>query len=269
MLSEYGVLGYEYGYSLANPDTLTVWEAQYGDFANGAQIAIDEYVASAEEKWGIMSGLVMLLPHGYEGAGPDHSSARPERYLQASAELNNVITNITTAANFFHALRRQLAWPFRKPLINMSPKANLRHPGSYSHVKDFTQGGFQEVLDDDMVKDAASVKKVLFCTGKVYFDLLEKKVQDQREDVALIRLEQLYPLPEVQLVSLRNKYANAVWYWTQEEPLNMGAAVFLQTNLKAFPFGVVSRNAAAVTATGYAKVHKREQQDIVETAFSI
>lgn len=269
LLSEYGVLAYEYGYSTSNPEILTIWEAQYGDFANGAQMVIDEYVASAEEKWGTMSGLVMLLPHGYEGAGPDHSSARPERFLQGCAELNNVVVNITTAANFFHALRRQLAWTFRKPLIVMSPKANLRHPGSYSHITELTTGSFKEVIDDATVSNPEQIKKVLLCSGKIYFELMDKKLKDSRNDVALVRLEQLYPLPENQLIELKNKYANAIWFWTQEEPLNMGAATYLQTNFKAFPYGIISRNAAAATATGYAKVHRQEQQDIIETAFSI
>ena len=269
LLSEYGVMGFEYGYSLVNPETLTIWEAQYGDFANGAQMVIDEYVASAEEKWGIMSGLVLLLPHGYEGAGPDHSNARPERFLQGCAELNNVVTNITTASNFFHALRRQLAWEFRKPLIVMSPKANLRHPESFSSLEEFTQGGFKEVIDDASVSSPEEIKKVLFCSGKIYFDLLDKKTKDNRTDVALVRVEQLYPLPVDQLIALKKKYCNAIWFWTQEEPMNMGAAHYLQTTFKAFTYGIVSRNASAATATGFAKVHKIEQEEIIQTAFSI
>lgn len=269
LLSEYGVMGFEYGYSLVNPETLTIWEAQYGDFANGAQMVIDEYVASAEEKWGIMSGLVLLLPHGYEGAGPDHSNARPERFLQGCAQLNNVVTNITTAANLFHALRRQITWDFRKPLILFSPKANLRHPESFSHISEFTQGSFREVIDDALVENPEEIKKVLFCSGKIYFDLLEKKKKDNRTDVALVRLEQLYPMPKNQLVELKKKYKNAIWFWTQEEPMNMGAAYYLQTTFKAFTYGIVSRNPAAATATGFAKVHKIEQEEIIETAFSI
>lgn len=269
LLSEYGVLGFEYGYAMANPNALVVWEAQYGDFVNGAQMVIDQYIASAEQKWGTMSGVVLLLPHGYEGGGPDHSSARLERFLQMSAELNMVVTNITTAANFFHALRRQLAWQFRKPLINMSPKANLRHAGSYSHISEFTQGGFKEVIDDTTVDKVEEVKKVLLCSGKIYFELAERKQKDNRQDVAVIRLEQIYPLPVKQLEELYKKYGKAVWFWVQEEPLNMGAASFLQMNLKSINYGIISRNASASTATGFAKVHAVEQADITETAFSI
>ncbi|BAV04580.1 2-oxoglutarate dehydrogenase E1 component [Filimonas lacunae] len=269
LLSEYGVLGFEYGFGMANPNSLVVWEAQYGDFANGAQMIIDQYIASAEQKWGTMSGVVLLLPHGYEGGGPDHSSARLERFLQMSAEMNMIVTNITTAANFFHALRRQLAWPFRKPLINMSPKANLRHAGSYSHISEFTQGGFKEVIDDATVANKGKVKKVLLCSGKIYFELAERKQKENREDVAVVRLEQIYPLPVKQLEALYQQYGKAVWYWVQEEPLNMGAASFLQMNLKTVNYGIISRNASASTATGFAKVHAVEQADIIDTAFNI
>ncbi|SEA43525.1 2-oxoglutarate dehydrogenase E1 component [Arachidicoccus rhizosphaerae] len=271
LLSEYAVLGFEYGYALANPNNLAVWEAQYGDFANGAQMVIDQYISSAESKWGLMSGVVLLLPHGYEGSGPDHSSARLERYLQSCAEYNMVVTNITTAGNFFHALRRQMKWDFRKPLINMSPKANLRHPGSYSKSEDFAgQHRFQEVIDDAQAAgNPAQIKKVLLCSGKLYFDLEEKRQKENRTDIALIRLEQIYPTPEQQLVALHEKYSGAVWFWVQEEPQNMGAATFLQTTFKAFPYGIISRNASASTATGYAKVHKVEQEEILETAFNL
>jgi 2-oxoglutarate dehydrogenase E1 component len=269
LLSEFAVLGFEYGYAMANPNTLVLWEAQYGDFANGAQTVIDQYVTSAEQKWGTQNGLVMLLPHGYEGGGPDHSNARPERFLQACAELNIIVTNITTSANFFHALRRQLTWQFRKPLVNFAPKANLRHIGSYSPLSAFTEGGFKEVLDDEFVEDASKVKKVLLCTGKMYFDLSEKQLKDNRKDVAIVRLEQLYPLPVQQLEALNQKYKAATWFWVQEEPLNMGAASYLQMNLKQINYGVISRNPSAATATGYAKVHGREQLEIIETAFNI
>ncbi len=268
LLSEFAVLGFEYGYSMGNPGALTLWEAQYGDFVNGAQTVIDQYISSGEEKWTNMNGMVLLLPHGYEGGGPEHSSARPERFLQNCAEYNMVITNITTAANFFHALRRQIAWPFRKPMVNFAPKANLRHSGAYSTMDEFTQGGFKEVLDDLYVAKE-DVKKVLLCTGKIYFELLEKQQKDNRRDIAIVRLEQLYPLPYRQLEALYKKYAAATWFWVQEEPLNMGAASFLQMNLKAIPFGVISRQASASTATGYGKVHAREQAEIINTAFTI
>lgn len=268
LLSEYGVLGFEYGYALANPNALVIWEAQFGDFANGAQTMIDQFIAAGEQKWNRMSGVTLLLPHGYEGQGPEHSSARLERFLQLSAELNMVVTNITTSANLFHALRRQLAWPFRKPLINFSPKANLRHPGTYSRLEEFTSGSFREVIEDAGA-DPALVKKVLFCSGKMYFDLADRQQKEQRKDIALIRLEQLYPLPVKQLDELNKKYAKATWFWVQEEPLNMGAASFLKMNLHSINFGVISRQPSASTATGYNKIHNQEQAEIIETAFTI
>lgn len=268
LLSEFGVLGFEYGYALANPNALVLWEAQFGDFANGAQTMIDQFIAAGEQKWNRMNGLTMLLPHGYEGQGPEHSSARLERFLQLCGELNMVITNITTAANFFHALRRQMAWPFRKPLVNFSPKANLRLPASYSVLSEFTNGGFSEVLDD-VYCDEPAVKKVLFCSGKIYFELADMQQKQNRRDVAIVRLEQLYPLPEKQLAELYHKYRRAAWFWVQEEPLNMGAASFLTMNLKQVNFGVISRQASAATATGHNKIHQQEQQEILETAFAI
>jgi 2-oxoglutarate dehydrogenase E1 component len=267
LLSEFAVLGFEYGYAMANPNNLVLWEAQYGDFANGAQTIIDQYIVSAEQKWTNMNGLVLLLPHGYEGGGPEHSNARPERFLQMSAENNIVVTNITTSANFFHALRRQLTWQFRKPLINFSPKANLRHVRSYSAISEFTNGGFQEVIDDPYIKDATPVKRVLLCTGKIYFDLSEKQITDKRADVAIVRLEQMYPVPEKQLVTLKSKYKGAEWIWVQEEPRNMGALTFLQSNLDNFPMKYYSRPAGASTATGFAKKHAIEQKELIDKAF--
>jgi 2-oxoglutarate dehydrogenase E1 component len=269
LLSEYAVLGFEYGYAMANPNNLVLWEAQFGDFANGAQVIIDQFVAGAEQKWHRMNGLVMLLPHGYEGQGPEHSSGRIERFLQMCAELNMVVTNITTASNYFHALRRQLAWPFRKPLINFAPKANLRHPGSYSKMEEFTQGGFKEIIDDASVSDASAIDKVLLCSGKIYFDLEEKRQAEKRNDFAIIRMEQLYPLPLKQLEALYEKYHKAIWYWVQEEPLNMGAASYLRMNLTSINFGIISRQPSAAISSGFSKVHKEEQDEILNTAFSI
>ncbi len=269
LLSEYAVLGFEYGYAMANPNALVLWEAQFGDFSNGAQIIIDQFIAAAETKWQRMNGMVLLLPHGYEGQGPEHSSARMERFLQQCAELNMVVTNITTAANFFHALRRQIAWPFRKPLIDFTPKANLRHPGSYSELSEFTKGGFKEVYDDATVKDSATIKKVLMCSGKIYFDLEEKRQKENRNDIAIVRIEQLYPLPQHQLDALYKKYAKAIWYWVQEEPLNMGAATYMRMNLKNIHFYIISRQATAATATGYAKIHAKEQAEIIQAALTI
>ena len=268
LLSEFAVLGFEYGYCMANPNNLVVWEAQYGDFANGAQTIIDQYVSSAEQKWTNMNGLVMLLPHGYEGGGPEHSSARLERFLQMCAEYNMVITNITTAANFFHALRRQVKWPFRKPMINFAPKANLRHIRAYSDMSEFTNGGFKEVVDDPMISDIAKVKRVLLCTGKMYFDLSEKQITEKREDVAIVRMEQLYPVPQKQLEAIRKKYKKAEWTWVQEEPANMGALSFLKMNLEDFKMAYISRPASASPATGFAKKHVMEQKALVEKAFA-
>ena len=269
LLSEYAVLGFEFGYSMANPNALVLWEAQFGDFVNGAQIIIDQFISAAETKWQRMNGMVLLLPHGYEGQGPEHSSARMERFLQQCAELNMVITNITTAANFFHMLRRQMAWPFRKPLVNFSPKANLRLPATYSSLAAFTEGGFIEVYDDAGKPDETKVKKVLMCSGKIYFDLAERQKKDNNTDVAVIRIEQLYPLPQKKLDELYKKYSKAIWFWVQEEPQNMGAASYLKMNLENINFHVISRKASASTASGYSKIHAKEQQDIIDAAFSI
>jgi 2-oxoglutarate dehydrogenase E1 component len=269
LLSEFAVLGFEYGYAMANPNNLVLWEAQYGDFANGAQTIIDQYLSSAEQKWSNMNGLVMLLPHGYEGGGPEHSSARLERFLQMCAELNMVITNITTSANLFHALRRQLTWQFRKPMVNFSPKANLRHARSYSSMEEFTSGSFQEVIDDNSIKTASKVKRVLLCSGKMYFDLSEKQLAENRQDIAIVRLEQIYPLPVKQLQAVREKYKKAEWIWVQEEPRNMGALSFLKMNLEDFPMNYISRNASASPATGFSKKHAQEQQALVEKAFDL
>jgi 2-oxoglutarate dehydrogenase E1 component len=246
-----------------------IWEAQFGDFFNGAQTIVDQFITTAETKWQRMSGLVMLLPHGYEGQGPEHSSARMERFLQMCAELNIIVTNITTAANYFHALRRQLAWPFRKPLIQFTPKAYLRHAGSYSPIEDFTSGGFREVIDDLYIKDASSVKKVMLCSGKVYFELHEKRIKENRNDVAIIRLEQLYPLPQDQLDELFKKYSKAIWCWVQEEPLNMGAASYVRMNIRQVNLYIVSRTASAATASGFSKIHAREQEELISQAFDI
>ncbi len=269
LLSEFAVLGFEYGYSMASPDSLTIWEAQFGDFANGCQTVIDQYIISAETKWQKMSGLVLLLPHGFEGQGPEHSSARIERFLQLCADNNFFVTNITTSANLFHALRRQLALPFRKPLVNMSPKANLRHPRASAPIEEFTQGGFREVIDDPNIKTASKVKRVLLCSGKVYFDLSEKQISEKRTDIAIVRLEQLYPLPEKQLQALQKKYKSAEWIWVQEEPRNMGAYSFLKMNLADdFPLRFISRAPLAASATGFARLHAKEQQEIIEQAFA-
>jgi len=267
LLSEYAVLGFEFGYGMANPTALVVWEAQFGDFANGAQTMIDQFVVSSESKWQRMNGLVLLLPHGYEGQGPEHSNARPERFLQLAAEYNIVVANLTTPANFFHALRRQLTWSFRKPLVVMSPKSMLRHPLCVSPLEEFTSGRFREVIGDDFA-EAKKVKRVLLCSGKIYYDLLEEQRESNRKDVALVRLEQLHPFPQKQLTAELAKYPKtAKTYWVQEEPENMGYWNFLLRYVRRELEDVVARKPSASPATGYNKIHIKEQKDLVARAF--
>jgi len=268
LLSEYAVLGFEYGYSLSNPKGLTIWEAQFGDFSNGCQVMIDQFIASGETKWGRYSGLVMLLPHGYEGQGPEHSSARLERYLQLCAMANMQVMNITTPANLFHAFRRQLKTDYRKPLVIMSPKSLLRHPLCVSTTEEFTKGGFKELIDDDYV-DAKKVKRVNICSGKIYYHLLAKQQEDKRTDVAIVRLEQIYPMPEKQMEALMKKYKDAEFCWVQEEPKNMGAWMHILRYDWARSFKEITRRSSASPATGYASVHKKEQEAIIAEAFDV
>jgi len=266
-LSEYAVLGFEYGYSLASPENLVIWEAQFGDFANGAQIMIDQFIAAGESKWRRMSGLVMLLPHGYAGQGPEHSSARMERFLQMCAEYNMTVANITTPANLFHALRRQLRRPFRKPLIIMSPKSLLRHPECVSQFKDFqTSTRFQEVIDDGNVI-TKKVKKLVLCTGKIYYDLLKYQRENKVTDTAIVRLEQVYPYPKKQLEVIFNKYSGAKIRWVQEEPLNMGAWQYLLSFWRNPEIEEIGRRVSSSPATGFKKVHDIQQKEIIEKAF--
>lgn len=265
LLSEYAVLGFEYGYAMATPNALVIWEAQFGDFSNGAQVMIDQFITSAETKWQRMNGLVMLLPHGYEGQGPEHSSARMERFLQMTAQENMIVADITTPANFFHLLRRQLTWEFRKPCVVFSPKSLLRHPKVVSPVAEFQKGSFQEVIGDDYVTNK-NVKKVLLCTGKVYFDLLEEQQKKKDKTTAVVRLEQLYPFPTRQLDKILKKYSNPKLVWVQEEPENMGAWGFM-LRVSGLNLDLIARKASASPATGYSKVHKEEQADIVNKAF--
>jgi len=265
LLSEFGVLGFEYGYAMSTPQALVIWEAQFGDFVNGAQVMIDQFLSSAESKWQRMNGLVMLLPHGYEGQGPEHSSCRPERFLQLSAEYNMIVANPTTAANIFHLLRRQVSWGFRKPCIVFSPKSLLRHPAVASPGKEFIKGSFQEVLDDSSI-NAKEVKKVVLCSGKLYYDLLEAQQKKKTKDVAIIRLEQLHPFPEKQLNAVLKKYKGAKLSWVQEEPANMGCLSYIQRMMGGQAIDYVSRKASASPATGYSKVHKAEQEKIVAQA---
>ncbi len=277
-LSEYGVLGFEYGYSSAEPNALTIWEAQFGDFVNGSQIVIDQYVTSGEVKWLRMSGLVMLLPHGYEGQGPEHSSARLERFLQSCAEDNVIVANCTTPANYFHILRRQVSRDFRKPLIMMSPKSLLRHKLATSSLSEMAEGStFHRVLPEiDKLKADDKIKKLLICTGKVYYDLLEERREKKIDDIAIIRMEQIYPFPSKSLKPELQKYKNAEVVWVQEEPENMGAWTFLDRRIekalaqckgvKSSRPQVVSRPAAAATACGYMKVHRHQQQTLLDEA---
>ena len=269
LLSEYAVLGFEYGYSMANPNSLTLWEGQFGDFANGAQTMIDQFISSGETKWQKMNGLVMLLPHGYEGQGPEHSNARPERFLQLSAEYNMVVANITEPSNFFHMLRRQLTWEFRKPCVVMSPKSLLRHPKVMSPLKEFTSGRFREVLPDTTV-NSKEVKRVILCTGKVYFDLEEAREKEKNTQVALVRLEQLHPLPKKQIFEVLKSYKGAEVVWVQEEPENMGYWNYLLRLLyQELPMRVIARKPSASPATGYNKVHVEEQKTLVAQALSL
>ncbi|PST84370.1 2-oxoglutarate dehydrogenase E1 component [Pedobacter yulinensis] len=269
-LSEYGVLGFEYGYAMANPNALTIWEAQFGDFFNGAQIVIDQYIASAETKWQRENGLVMLLPHGYEGQGPEHSSARIERFMELCADYNMQVVNCTTPANFFHVLRRQFKRDFRKPLVVFSPKSLLRHPQCVSPLADFTAGGFKEVIADQHVK-AGDVKRVIFCSGKIYYELAEKQKADQIKNVAIVRVEQLYPTPVEQMEAVVKKYKHADdIVWVQEEPENMGAWPYLLRRLRKTSLShidVISRKESSSTATGYAKQHANQQAYILAKAF--
>jgi 2-oxoglutarate dehydrogenase E1 component len=266
LLSEYAVLGFEFGYSWSAPQSLCIWEAQFGDFANGAQIIIDQYIACSFTKWNRMSGMVMLLPHGYEGQGPEHSSARLERFLELWAGNNIQVCNVTTPANFFHLLRRQIKRPFRVPLVVMSPKNLLRLPEATSSFDELTTGRFQEVIDDVTV-NAAAVTKVLICTGKIYYELIARRTADNRNDVAIIRMEQIAPLPMYALRPLFEKYKNAAWTWVQEEPENMGAWPFLCRKLREIELTVASRRESASPATGYKKQHDIEQKDLVDIAF--
>ncbi|WP_027003503.1 2-oxoglutarate dehydrogenase E1 component [Hugenholtzia roseola] len=272
LLSEYGVLGFEFGYSMANPNALVIWEAQFGDFANGAQVMIDQFISSTESKWNRMNGVTLLLPHGYEGQGPEHSSARLERFLQLSAEYNMVVANLTSAANLFHLLRRQVKWEFRKPCVVMSPKSFLRREEFYSDMTEFTQGKFEEIYGDTYA-EAKKVKRVLVCSGKVYYDLDKKRQEDGRKDVAILRLEQLHPFPKKRFYEELAKYKkNVEVVWVQEEPENMGGWEFflrmLYKEWEGSKLKVISRKASASPATGYYKVHNKEQETIVNTAFA-
>jgi 2-oxoglutarate dehydrogenase E1 component len=268
LLSEYGVVGFDYGYAMASPKTLTIWEAQFGDFSNGAQIMLDQYISAAEDKWKLQNGLVMLLPHGYEGQGAEHSSARMERYLQLCAKDNMYVADCTTPANMFHLLRRQVKAKFRKPLIVFTPKSLLRHPLCVSTVDEFANGSFQMLIDDESVKIDA-VKTLVFVTGKFYYDLLEEREKLERNDVALVRIEQLFPLPEKEIKAVLEKYSHVEdMVWAQEEPRNMGAYSFMLMHLdEAKNFRVASRRAYGAPAAGSSVRSKKRHQEVIDFVF--
>ena len=270
LLSEYGVVGFDYGYAMASPNTLPIWEAQFGDFSNGAQIMIDQYISAAEDKWKLQNGLVMLLPHGYEGQGAEHSSARMECYLQLCAVDNMYVADCTTPANFYHLLRRQMKSVFRKPLIVFTPKSLLRHPKVNSTKEELAKGSFQMVIDDESV-EADKVKTLVFVTGKFYYDLLDKREDLGRTDVALVRVEQLFPLPKQEMRKAIKKYGNADdVVWAQEEPRNMGAYGHMLMHLpEAKDFRVCSRKFYGAPAAGSAVRYKRRHQRVIEDVFQI
>ena len=277
LLAEFGVLGYDYGYTLADPHTLVLWEGQFGDFANGAQVIIDQFIASGETKWLRMSGLVMLLPHGYEGQGPEHSSARLERYLQLCAERNMQVCNFTTPANYFHALRRQLKRNFRKPLIVMTPKSLLRHKLAVSTLDEFGSGAsFRHVIPEiDPIAADEAIRRVVFCTGKVYYDLLATRREETIDSVALVRIEQLYPFPAEAFAQAVDQFPNAKEIvWAQEEPRNQGAWYWLASRQHLVnvlgskrKLLLVARPAAASPAVGYYAKHNAQQKTVIENAF--
>lgn len=268
LLSEYGVVGFEYGYAMASPRSLTIWEAQFGDFANGAQIMIDQYISSAEDKWKTQNGLVMLLPHGYEGQGAEHSSARMERFLQLCANNNMFVADVTTPANFFHLLRRQVKTDYRKPLIVFTPKSLLRHPKVISTKEELATGSFQMIIDDEKAK-VSKIKTLVFVTGKFYYDLLEKREELKREDVALVRLEQLFPLPKDEIRKIVKKYKNADdIVWAQEEPKNMGAYSFLLMHLEeSKDWRICSRRMYAAPASGSSVRSFARHAKVIESVF--
>ena len=267
LLSEYGVLGFDYGYSITTPNTLTIWEAQFGDFSNGAQIMIDQFISCAEDKWKVQSGLVMLLPHGYEGQGAEHSSARLERYLQLCAQYNMQIVNCTTPANFFHVLRRQLKRSYRKPLIVMTPKSLLRHQKCISSLDEFSTGTFMDTIDDSSI-NSNDVKRIILCSGKIYYEIDQKRKELENKNVAIIRVEQLFPLNTDFIDKLYKKYNKSEMYWVQEEPENMGAWSFVLPKLRDYNIQLISRDESAATASGSTKDSQQKQQVIIDSVFN-
>jgi 2-oxoglutarate dehydrogenase E1 component len=266
-LSEYGVLGFEYGYSSASPQSLVIWEAQFGDFANGAQIIFDQFISSGESKWQRMSGITCLLPHGNEGQGPEHSSARLCRFLQLCADNNMIVTQPTTPANLFHLLRRQALCEFRKPLLVMTPKGLLRHPQVRSPLTDLRDGKFQEIIDDAVV-DPKTAKRVILCSGKIYYELAQSREENEIENVAIVRIEQFYPWPQQQAEALMARYPNGEWIWIQEEAANMGAWAQMRDRFSAVNARLLSRRQGASPAIGSMHRFKENQATLVASAFA-
>ena len=276
ILSEEAVLGFEYGYASNDPNTLVIWEAQFGDFANGAQVVIDQFIASGEVKWGRVNGITLMLPHGYEGQGPEHSSARLERFMQLSADTNMQVVQPTSASQIFHVLRRQMIRNLRKPLIIMTPKSLLRNKDATSPLSEFTKGGFQTVIPEhkeEVIKKADKVRRVVACSGKVYYDLAKRREEKGHDDVALIRVEQLYPFPHKVFAAELKKYPNATEVvWCQDEPQNQGAWFFVQHYLfenmaTGQKLGYSGRAASASPAVGYSHLHQEQQKALVDGAF--
>ena len=272
LLSEYAVAGFDYGYAFATPNGLTIWEAQFGDFNNGAQILFDQFLSAAEDKWRTMNGLTLLLPHGYEGMGSEHSSGRMERFLQLGSGENMFICNITEPSNYFHLLRRQVKLNYRKPLVIFTPKKLLRYPKAVSKLSEMASGGFQKVLDDPRMSDksgASKVDTVVLCSGKIYYDLVERLDENPALNIALIRVEQIHPLPQVELTAVVEKYgADANYIWVQEEPKNMGAWSFILQNFTTVPLSVIARSTSASPASGSSDVHKLRQEAILDEVFA-
>jgi 2-oxoglutarate dehydrogenase E1 component len=275
VLSEEAVMAFEYGYATAEPSTLTIWEAQFGDFANGAQVVFDQFLSSGEAKWGRLCGLTVLLPHGYEGQGPEHSSARLERFLQMCADHNWQVCVPSTPAQVYNMLRRQSVRPMRRPLIVMSPKSLLRHPLAVSSMEELAAGVFHNVIDEVDELDANKVKRVVMCSGKVYYDLLDQRRKNEQEDVAIVRVEQLYPFPQQEMEKIVEKYSQVTdWVWCQEEPQNQGAWYSSQHHFNnAIPkdatLTCAGRKASASPAVGYVSVHNQQQKALIEDALTI
>ncbi len=268
-LSEYAVLGFEYGYALAQPNALTIWEAQFGDFYNMAQVVVDQYISSAFEKWGLMNGLVLFLPHGFEGQGPEHSSGRIERFLELSANNNMQIAVPTTPANMFHLLRRQMKMNTRLPLVVFTPKSLLRHPMAHSKLDELASGSFKEIIDDETV-NPKSVTKVIFVSGRLYYDLAQRKIENQMDHIAIVRIEQLYPIPEKKMSEIVKRYKNSQeLIWVQDEPENMGAWPFINRKLAHYGFKLISRKESASPAVGLMDKHKKELEAILGSVFKM